>query len=163
MRGPDLTPAGVTETEALGGTFDVTKTVHTPPIPPIVDICLVEDETGSFANDIANLQALIPDLITELDNTGSNYATCVIGFRDFDQNGWGSPNDHVYRPLADVQVGGAGFTAGAPLLSAPAETTVPKRSSKRCTTWQRRATPRSTAMAPRVAPTLPSDRTRHGG
>ena len=48
--GPDLTPATVTENVALGGTFDVEKTVHTPPIPPIV-------RRNGFVPDAARLAA----------------------------------------------------------------------------------------------------------
>jgi hypothetical protein len=101
----------------------IEKTVTTLEIPPLVDICLVEDETGSFDDDIANLQALAPQLVDALDASGSNYATCVIGFRDFDQmpvSGipWGSPGDWVYKRLADVGVGGGPLLAGVGLLTA---------------------------------------------
>ena len=116
-----VVPAVVTETIAPGNSIDVPKTVHTLAIPPLVDICLVEDETGSFADDIANLQALVGpggSLIAALDATGSDYATCVVGYRDFAQDGWGDPGDWVYRRLADVTVGGGGFALGVPLLTA---------------------------------------------
>jgi hypothetical protein len=114
-------PATVHETLAPGGSITVSKTVHTTPIPPLVDICLVEDETGSFIDDIANLQTLAAPggpLITALDATGVNYASCVYGFRDFNQDSWGDPGDWVVRRLADVTAGGGGFIAGVPGLTA---------------------------------------------
>ena len=114
-------PATVDATLATGGSITVDKTVNPPAIPPLVDICLVEDETGSFADDIANLQALAGPggpLITALDGTGVNYASCAFGFRDFDQDNWGSSGDWVVRRLADVTAGGGGFVAGVPGLTA---------------------------------------------
>src|SRR3990170_2826886 len=124
-----VVPAVVTETIAPGNSIDVPKTVHTLAIPPLVDICLVEDETGSFSDDIANLQALAGpggSLITALDATGSNYATCVVGYRDFAQDSWGNTGDWVYRRLADVTLAGAGFLSGVPLLSAGGGADIPE-------------------------------------
>jgi hypothetical protein len=112
---------------APGGSFTQTKTITTTPIPPKIDICLDEDETGSFGDDIATLRALVdPDtgtLIPALDDTGANYATCVVGFRDFAQGPaegtpWGDAGDWLYKRHADVTVGGGGFETGVPLLSA---------------------------------------------
>ncbi len=114
-------PPMVIQTLHPGESIEVEKQVTTPDIPPVIDICLVEDETGSFADDIAILQALAGPggpLISALDATGSDYATCVIGFRDFDQSTWGSSGDWVYRRLANVTPGGGGFVAGVPLLTA---------------------------------------------
>jgi hypothetical protein len=119
--GASITPKLVEEIVFPGGSVDIEKTVQTPVIPPIVDICLQQDETGSMSDDIATLKALAGPggpLIAALDATGSDYATCVIGFRDFAQNGWGDPGDWVYRRLADVTAGGGGFVAGVPLLTA---------------------------------------------
>jgi hypothetical protein len=112
---------------APGSSFTQTKTITTTPIPPKIDICLDEDESGSFSDDIATLRSLVdPDtgtLIPALDDTGANYATCVIGFRDFAQGPaegtpWGGAGDWVYKRHADVTAGGGGFETGVPLLSA---------------------------------------------
>ena len=114
--GPDLTPATVSAVLFPGGSTQVQKTAHLPEIPPKFDLCLVQDETGSFA-DFPVMAAQIPGLIVALDASGSDYATCVVGFRDFAQQTWGLPGDWVYRRHADVASGGAGFVAGVPLLS----------------------------------------------
>ena len=116
--GPDLTPSSVEEVVLPGGSTEVRKTAHLPEIPPVFDLCLVQDETGSFSDDLPNMATQIPLLVAALDASGSDYATCVVGFRDFAQNGWGDPGDWVYRRLANVTAGGAGFTTGVPLLTA---------------------------------------------
>ena len=118
---PGVDPATVHATLAPGGSITVGKTVHTTAIPPLVDICLVEDETGSFGDDIDNLKNLAAPggpLIAALDATGVNYASCVYGFRDFDQDSWGDSGDWVVRRLADVTPGGGGFVTGVPPLTA---------------------------------------------
>lgn len=115
---PGVDPPVVNVSLAPGETATVTKTVQTTAIPPLVDIILLEDETGSFADDIATLQSLVGPLTTALDATGADYATGVAGFRDFAQNGWGDPGDWVYERYADVSSGGSGLASGVPLLSA---------------------------------------------
>ena len=124
--GPALTPATVTEVVLPGGSVTIEKTAHLPVIPPVFDLCLVQDETGSFLDDFPNVTAQLPGLIASLDASGSDYATCVVGFRDFAQESWGSPGDWVYRRLADVTAGGAGFAAGVPLLTAGGGLDVPE-------------------------------------
>jgi len=116
--GPALTPATVDAVIFPGGSTTVEKTVHLPEFPPVFDLCLVQDETGSFADDLANIGPQIAGLIPVLDASGSDYATCVAGFRDFAQSTWGNAGDWVYRRLADVTAGGGGFAAGVPLLTA---------------------------------------------
>ena len=116
-----VVPNAVSGELAPGESMTVDKTVHTIAIPPLVDIFLLEDETGSFGDDIANLQALAAPggpLIMALDATGANYATGVGGFRDFAQSTWGSTGDWVYKRYSDVTLGGAGLVAGVPLLTA---------------------------------------------
>lgn len=115
---PGLTPSDVDRIVFPGESVYVEKTVHTAAIPPLVDICLVEDETGSFGDDIANLVALAPALVAALDASGSNYATCVIGFRDFAQSTWGGSGDWVYRRYSDVGAGGGPLITGVAMLSA---------------------------------------------
>ena len=126
---PGVNPSTVHATLAPGGSITVGKTVHTTAIPPLVDICLVEDETGSFGDDIENLKALAGPggpLIAALDATGVNYASCVYGFRDFDRDGWGDSGDWVVRRLADVTPGGGGFVTGVPSLTAGGGNDVPE-------------------------------------
>ena len=105
-----------------GGTLSVgTTPIETTAIPPLVDIFLLQDETGSFTTQIAKMQSLTGDggsLITALNGTGANYATGVAGFRDFARDGWGSPGDWIYHRYSNITAGGGGFTTGTPQLSA---------------------------------------------
>jgi hypothetical protein len=103
-----------------GSTVHFDKVVPTTAIPQKIDICLVQDESASFGDDIATLNSLTStSLIPALGATGSDYATCVVGYRDFarpDQQ-WGTGADWVYRRYADVTAAGGGLLAGVPLLS----------------------------------------------
>lgn len=110
-----------------GSGFTQTKTITTTVIPPKIDICLDQDESGSFGDDIETLRSLVdPEtgtLIPALDDTGADYATCVTGFRDFAQGPaegfpWGDAGDWVYKRHADVTAGGGGFEAGVDSLTA---------------------------------------------
>ena len=103
-------PPSVEETLFPGEYIEVEKEVMNPPLPQRLDLLLLEDETGSFDDDIAimkgtlsnytdGLAAAIWDGIeAEVDDLMGG----VAGFRDFDQDFWGSPGDHVYRLLQDL-------------------------------------------------------------
>lgn len=68
-----------------GGSIDVDKTVGTSEIPPKVDICLLEDETGSFGDDIGNLRnpATIAAIFNGVRAESPDSQFAVSGFRDF--------------------------------------------------------------------------------
>ncbi len=77
-----------TTVEALlypGESTDIAKTVGTADIPPKVDVCLLEDETGSFHDDIANLQnpATIAAIFDGVRASSPDSQFAVAGFRDF--------------------------------------------------------------------------------
>ena len=104
-----------------GDTYEVVKTVTNPLIPPKLDLLLLEDETGSFQDDIANMQGpggLADQLWDSLVAAVPDFQGGVAGFRDFAQDGWGSPGDWVYRLLQDLTSNKASWTAGINLLSA---------------------------------------------
>ena len=104
-----------------GESLVVTKTVTNPLIPPKLDLLLLEDETGSFQDDIANMQGpggLADQLWDALVAAVPDFQGGVAGFRDFEQDGWGSPGDWVYRLLQDLTSIKADWTAGINLLSA---------------------------------------------
>lgn len=100
--------------------IQIEKSVTTPPIPPKVDICLLEDETGSFSNDIGNLQT--PPTASEIyENVvavspGARFA--VAGFRDYPVSPHGSPGDWVYRLLSAMSSVKANWLAGIAALTA---------------------------------------------
>ena len=51
-----LDPASVTQALKPGDSFDLTKTVITPPIPPRPDICYLADTTGSMGATLTNVR-----------------------------------------------------------------------------------------------------------
>ena len=91
--------------EMYPGTYiEIEKEVTTPAVPPIVDICLLEDETGSFGDDIANLQGgtTASDIYEDITIVSPNAQFAVAGFRDYPIGSYGSPGDWVYRLLSSM-------------------------------------------------------------
>lgn len=101
-----------------GESLMVDKEVTTPDIPPLVDICLLEDETGSFVDDIANLQTAAPVLFDNIVATSPEAQFAVAGFRDYPINPYGSPNDWVYRLLSAMNPDKDAWVNGVNALTA---------------------------------------------
>ena len=111
------------ETYPGGAVIEVDKEVTTSELPLVIDIVLLEDETGSFDDDIANLQggttaSDIYDTVLAVTPT-PDVQFGVAGFRDYPREPWGWPGDHVYRELSGLSpdksawlTGIAGLTAG---------------------------------------------------
>jgi len=77
--------------------------VTTPEIPPVVDSFLLEDETGSFFDDIDNLQSLAPGIWDDIAASGVTFKMGGSGFRDFAQSPYGVPDtDWVYDRYQDL-------------------------------------------------------------
>jgi hypothetical protein len=77
------TPATATTPLAPGSVSSLSTRVVTLPVPPLVDVVLVQDETGSFGGAIDQLKKLVStDVVPALDATGAPYTTGVAGFRD---------------------------------------------------------------------------------
>lgn len=74
----------------------IEKTVTTPALPPKIDVCLLEDETGSFGDDINNLKMAAPDIYDTVIAKSPEARFAVAGFRDYPINPYGSPGDWVY-------------------------------------------------------------------
>jgi hypothetical protein len=118
---PGLDPASVEATIAPGDSLDVEKTVHTPTIPPIVDVCLLEDLTGSFLDDIGNLQTpgtaeAIFDAVTAA-SPDAQFA--VAGFQDYPVDPYGIAGDFVYQRFSAMSASEANWVAGINGLSIP--------------------------------------------
>jgi hypothetical protein len=114
----DVDPPSVEAELPRGGSMQVEKTVTTPAIPAIVDICLLEDETGSFGDDIVNLQLAAPDLYDTIVATAPDAQFAVAGFRDFPVAPFGDPSDWVYRLLQPMDPDKADWLAGVAALTA---------------------------------------------
>ena len=105
---------------ALGESVNIDKTVGTPEIPPLVDVCLLEDETGSFWDDIAHLQGgtTASDIYNAVkaESTGAQFA--VAGFRDYPMPPYGWPGDWVYSLHSGMSPIKANWLAGIAALTA---------------------------------------------
>jgi hypothetical protein len=117
--GKGVAPSLVTGTLRPGEVLQLRTVVKTLPVPPSVDALLLQDETGSFQDAIGKMKSLVgSDLVPALNATGASYATGVAGFRDYSRHPWGDTGDWVYRLLAPLALGGAGFSSGVPQLVA---------------------------------------------
>ena len=113
-------PPIVTGSLAPGESMTITKTVTTPGIPPVVDIFLLEDETGSFCDDIATLKGLASEIWDAISDSGTDFTMGVGGFRDFGESPWGYPDDWVYRRLTDLTNDKNAFIEAVDILTAGA-------------------------------------------
>jgi hypothetical protein len=106
---PPVWPNVVEETVCPCDILEIEKTIRTPDIPQKLDLLILEDETGSFADDIIVMQG------TEVDYSDGKAAAiwngitahvadfqgAVAGFRDFNQSTWGTWGDWVYTLYQD--------------------------------------------------------------
>jgi hypothetical protein len=117
---PSISPATVEAIVFPGASVTVEKTVQTPEIPPKVDVCLLEDETGSFGDDIANLKnpTTIAAIFDGVRAGAPDSQFAVAGFRDYPTSPYGSPGDWVYRLLSTMSPDFAAWSAGVNLLTA---------------------------------------------
>lgn len=113
-----VSPRSVSKTLAPGESVTVTKEVQTPEIPALVDVFLLEDESGSFGDDIGNLQTLAPSIWERIEDSGTNFTMGVGGFRDYDRSFWGNSGDWVYRRYQDLTTNETDFLNGVNSLSA---------------------------------------------
>lgn len=101
-----------------GTSTTVEKEVTTDEIPPNVDICLLEDETGSFGDDIDNLQTAADGLYDAIVAESPDAQFAVAGFRDYPIDPYGSPGDWVYRLLSPMSPLKANWLGGVAALTA---------------------------------------------
>ncbi|MCK5026948.1 MAG: hypothetical protein KAS07_00865 [Candidatus Pacebacteria bacterium] len=104
-------PSTVNETLAIGDSVVTNKTVDTPEIPPELDVCLLEDETGSFHDDIIHLQAAASAIHDNVVAVSPDAHFAVAGFRDYD-DAW------VYRLLSGMSSHKTDWMNGIGLLTA---------------------------------------------
>jgi len=77
-----IDPSSVEQTIADGGAVEIQKTVHTPTIPPQADICFLADTTGSMGPALANLQAGIGSIMTDVLTEAPNAQFCAAQYKD---------------------------------------------------------------------------------
>lgn len=116
--GGEVSPGTYDDELYPGTSVIVEKTVTTDEIPPNVDICLLEDETGSFFDDISNLQTAASALYDSIVAASPAAQFGVAGFRDYPVGDYGSPGDWVYRLLSPMSAAKADWLAGVGSLTA---------------------------------------------
>jgi len=79
---------------------------------------LLEDETGSFGNDIANLKAAAPAIYDDIKAVSPDAQFAVTGFRDYPESPYGNSGDHVYRLLRSMTSDRILWLAGINALTA---------------------------------------------
>jgi len=123
-----VAPPVVEETIPPGESITVDKLVTTPEIPLLVDICLLEDETGSFFDDIGNLQGgtTASDIFDTVVLTSPGAQFAVAGFRDYPSSGFGDPGDWVYRLRSGMSAAKADWLAGIAALTAGGGADIPE-------------------------------------
>lgn len=75
-------PASVIATLAPGGSMTVTKTVHTPAIPPNPDIVFLVDTTTSMGPAIANVKANLPSILAGVQGAQPTAQFAVAQYKD---------------------------------------------------------------------------------
>ena len=113
-----VSPSSVSVQLAPGESVEIEKSVVTPEIPPMLDVFLLEDETGSFGDDIANLKALAPDIWDRIADSGTDFTFGVGGFRDYARGPWGNSGDWVYDLNQDLTTDKTAFVNGVNALTA---------------------------------------------
>jgi hypothetical protein len=116
--GADIQPRSVEEIIFPGGSVDIEKTVTTPELPPVVDICLLEDETGSFVDDLGNLNAAASGIYDAIVAASPDAQFGVAGFRDYPVGPYGGAGDWVYRLVSSMDPTKPAWLAGVAALTA---------------------------------------------
>jgi hypothetical protein len=116
--GADIQPRTVNATIFPGGSVDIQKTVTTPELPPVVDVCLLEDETGSFGDDILNLNTAASGIYDAVVAASPDAQFAVAGFRDYPVSPYGNSGDWVYRLISSMNPAKPAWLAGVALLTA---------------------------------------------
>ena len=112
-------PPSVTATLNPGEFLEINKEVDVPEVPVKIDVFLLENETGSFGDDIANLKALAPQIFDRVRLEAPDSRFGVGGFRDFPFSPWGeSSNCWAYRLLQDMTSDKTTFVNGVNQLTA---------------------------------------------
>ena len=116
--GADIQPRSVDAVIFPGASAQVDKTVTTPELPPVVDICLLQDETGSFYDDVGNLQTAAGGIYDAVTAASPDAQFAVAGFRDYPTSPYGSPGDWVYRLVSAMNADKTSWVNGVGALTA---------------------------------------------
>ncbi|MCX4963233.1 HYR domain-containing protein [Streptomyces sp. NBC_00654] len=102
---PWVTPAGLHEALDPGGSTGVDKRVRTPPIPPMPDVVLLVDGTGSMAVPIGDVQKGLKDITDAVreQQPDSRFAVATYGDEKDDPTAEFAVLQGLTKNLEDVQ------------------------------------------------------------
>jgi hypothetical protein len=105
-------PALVIDTVAPGSSIDVAKTIHTPEIPPKLDLFLLIDLSGSYAGDIVNIRAADDGIFDSVRASAPDSRFGVGSFVDYPFSPWGfaDTGDYGYQRDQDLTTAKATWT-----------------------------------------------------
>ncbi|KAK3348919.1 hypothetical protein B0T25DRAFT_609227 [Lasiosphaeria hispida] len=89
LASPGVLPARVSQRADAGSSFDISKVVTTPEIPPRPDVVLLVDVTGSMGNAISNIKTNLANVIATVKDGQPTAQFAVASFGDLnDPNGF---------------------------------------------------------------------------
>jgi len=119
---PTVEPLDLEATMLAGDCCDFYKSLYVPALEGIgtgaVDVVLLEDETGSFYDDIDYLQSMAPGLFDAIREMIPDSRFGVAGFRDYPIGEFGDPGDWPFRLLQDLTFDRNEFVNAVNVLSA---------------------------------------------
>jgi uncharacterized repeat protein (TIGR01451 family) len=101
--GAGVEPASYSNTLESGSSVTITKTVHTPPIPPNPDIVFLSDTSGSMELTLSNVQSHVTEIMNTVNAAQPPGATAEFAAADYkdgrpeSENGGCEPDPYAFR------------------------------------------------------------------
>lgn len=108
---PGVEPSDVTLTLGPGGSADVNKVVHTPPIPSKPDLVFIADTTGSMGGAIANVRNNAAAILAEVSGAQPTAQFAVAEYKDFTDASPFRVNQNLTADAPSVEAGIAQWSA----------------------------------------------------
>lgn len=109
--GAGVDPASYSATLTSGSSVTITKTVHTPTIPPNPDLVFLADTTGSMGGAITNVKTNALSVMGQIALAQPTAQFGSASYKDFDNSGCG-PDPYVYRLEQSVTASQASVQTG---------------------------------------------------
>ena len=109
---PGVDPATVSTSLNPGGSFTVTKTVHTPTIPPKPDIVFLADTTGSMGPTLTNVQTNATDIMNDVRLAQSDSDFAAAQYKDVACGGGFNLDQSISPSIPAVQTAIGTWVAG---------------------------------------------------
>ena len=109
---PGVEPATVSTTLNPGESFTVTKTVHTPTIPPKPDIVFLADTTGSMGPTLTNVQTNATAIMNDVRSAQSDSDFAAAQYKDVACGGGFNLDQSISSSIPAVQTAIGTWLAG---------------------------------------------------